>query len=108
MHSSTSSQLTLEGVVPVILTPHSYPGLGSSRRTFGRSRLLPQIVFALKNMEFFDLVEKQILWGRGLLTDVICREPTMCLDKETIHYTEILASRINDLLERIGLPRNPL
>jgi len=70
--------------------------------------ILPQIVFALKNMEFFNLVEKQILRARGLLTNAICREPTMRLDKETIRYIQILASRINDLLERIDLPRNPV
>lgn len=65
-------------------------------------KVMPQIFFALQNMELFHYAEKQLLMARGILPNSISRKAAYVPDESSIRY-------INELNERIlQLVNSPL
>ena len=69
--------------------------------------ILPQIVYSLQNMELFHHAEKRLLEARGLLANSTVREPRLQLLSSEDAHIQFLNTKVLDLLERTGLPRNP-
>lgn len=67
--------------------------------------MLPQIVFALQNMELYHHCEKLLLHARGLLVSTTVRNPTWRLDHQTETHIEVLNNLVLSELDRQGLPR---
>jgi 2-keto-3-deoxy-L-arabinonate dehydratase len=57
-------------------------------------KVMPQIFFALQNMELFHYIEKELLIARGVLKNSIVRKATYAPDASTIGYIRELNSRI--------------
>jgi 2-keto-3-deoxy-L-arabinonate dehydratase len=57
-------------------------------------KVMPQIFFALQNMELFHYIEKELLIARGVLTNSIVRKATYTPDASTKGYIRELNSRI--------------
>jgi 4-hydroxy-tetrahydrodipicolinate synthase len=70
--------------------------------------VLPQITFSLQNMELFHHAEKQLLHARGVLRGTSVREATMELSVNDRSHVDFLNRKVLDLLDRLGLPRNPV
>lgn len=70
--------------------------------------VLPQIVFSLQNLELFHHAEKMLLEARGLLRATAVRESTLELGPYDLAHIGFLNSRVLELLDELGLPRNPL
>ncbi|HSS97028.1 MAG TPA: dihydrodipicolinate synthase family protein [Terriglobales bacterium] len=51
-------------------------------------KILPQLVFALQNMELFLYHEKRLLQARGCLRDARCRNAALMPDADAIHYID--------------------
>jgi len=69
---------------------------------------LPQIVMSLQHMELFHHAEKRLLAARGILRGAVVRQLTLQLDQHTEDRILFLNERIPALLDRIGLPLNPV
>ncbi len=65
--------------------------------------MLPQIVYALQNMELFHHMEKRLLQARGLLTSTVVREPSLRLEAHVEAHIEKLNRLVLVELERQGL-----
>lgn len=65
--------------------------------------MLPQIVFALQNMELFHHCEKRLLAARGVLRSVVVREPTVQLDRAACEHLDALNRVVLAELARQGL-----
>ncbi len=63
-------------------------------------KVLPQIVFALQNMELFLYCEKRLLQARGHLSNARCRSANLSPDPHVVAYVDQLNDRI---LQEIGL-----
>lgn len=72
------------------------------------SEVLPQIVYSLQNMELFHHAEKLLLRSRGVLSNAVVRDATMTLSEDQWSHLDFLNSRILALLDRLGMPRNPV
>jgi 4-hydroxy-tetrahydrodipicolinate synthase len=70
--------------------------------------VLPQIVFSLQNMELFHHAEKRLLAARGILQKAVVRQLTLSLDRHTEDRISFLNRQILALLDRLGLPHNPI
>ncbi len=70
--------------------------------------VLPQIAYSLQNMEFFHHAEKRLLCARGILTSAVVREATVQLSEDERQHVDFLNGRILNLLDRLGMPRNPV
>jgi 4-hydroxy-tetrahydrodipicolinate synthase len=70
--------------------------------------VLPQIVYSLQNLELYHRAEKLLLEARGLLRDTSVRQAGMELSEDDEYHITFLNRRILALLERAGLPANPL
>ena len=70
--------------------------------------VLPQIVFSLQHMELFHHAEKRLLLARGILQEAVVRQLTLKLDKHIEDRISFLNGQILDLLDRLGLPLNPI
>jgi dihydrodipicolinate synthase/N-acetylneuraminate lyase len=70
--------------------------------------VLPQIVFSLQHMELFHHAEKRLLVARGILQEAVVRQLTLGLDRHTEDRISFLNRQILALLDRIGLPHNPI
>lgn len=70
--------------------------------------VLPQIVFSLQHMELFHHAEKRLLEARGVLTGSVVRQIAMGLDCHMENRISFLNEQILALLDRLGLPHNPL
>jgi len=57
-------------------------------------KVMPQIFFALQNMELFHYIEKELLIARGVLKNSIVRKATYIPDASTKGYIRELNSRI--------------
>jgi 2-keto-3-deoxy-L-arabinonate dehydratase len=66
-------------------------------------KVLPQIVFALQNMELFLYCEKRLLQARGLLSNARCRSAHLGPDLHSRDYVHELNARILQELEKAGL-----
>lgn len=69
--------------------------------------VLPQIVFCLQNSELYHHAEKLLLEARGVIPGAVVRETTRTLRKDEEHHIRFLNSKILDLLDHFGFPRNP-
>jgi dihydrodipicolinate synthase/N-acetylneuraminate lyase len=65
--------------------------------------VLPQICFALQNLELFLYCEKSLLQARGILNNARCRTPAFTPDPDTAHYVGELNGRIIQRLAQLGL-----
>jgi len=70
--------------------------------------VLPQIVFSLQNMEFFHHAEKRLLLSRGILKPTAVRDLTMKPEQIEDAHIDFLNRRIIELLDKLGMPRNPV
>ena len=66
-------------------------------------KVLPQIVFALQNMELFLFCEKRLLQARGLHWNACCRNASLTPDPYTVDYVDELNNRILQEIEKSGL-----
>ncbi len=62
-------------------------------------RIMPQIFFALQNMELFHYAEKELLMARGILTNSIARQAAYVPDDSTVKYIKELNERVLKLIE---------
>lgn len=62
--------------------------------------MLPQVVFALQDMEMFHHAEKRLLLARSLLRSAVVREPRLALDSSSDAYIDFLNCRILAELKR--------
>jgi 4-hydroxy-tetrahydrodipicolinate synthase len=69
-------------------------------RLFGQ--VLPQIAFALQNLELYLYCEKALLQARGLLTSSHCRSAAFTPDPFTRRYVDELNEQILQSLAAIG------
>ena len=65
-------------------------------------KILPQIVFALQNFEFFILYEKLLLKERGVLTNTLLRNCGFTPTSDALEYVSELNHRIFAALEEYG------
>ncbi len=70
--------------------------------------VLPQIVFSLQSMELFHHAEKLLLQARGVLPETTVREATTALSEGELAHAAFLNEGVLALLDRAGLPRNPV
>ncbi|MFI5128443.1 MAG: dihydrodipicolinate synthase family protein [Chitinophagales bacterium] len=61
-------------------------------------KVMPQIFFALQNMELFHYIEKELLIARGILDNSVVRRATYKPDASTIAYVKELNARIIKLV----------
>jgi len=66
-------------------------------------KLLPQIVFALQNLELFLYCEKRLLEARGLLSNAHCRSAGFTPDAHTVRYVDELNDRILQAIKAAAL-----
>src|SRR6266487_2454625 len=57
-------------------------------------KVMPQIFFALQNMELFHYIEKELLIARGVLKNSVVRKATYKPDASTMAYIKELNNRI--------------
>ncbi|HEX7846926.1 MAG TPA: hypothetical protein VF476_14090, partial [Chitinophagaceae bacterium] len=57
-------------------------------------KVMPQIFFALQNMELFHYVEKELLIARGVLDNSVVRKATYNPDSATKAYVKELNDRV--------------
>jgi dihydrodipicolinate synthase/N-acetylneuraminate lyase len=69
--------------------------------------VLPQIVFCLQHMELFHHSEKMLLQSRGVMPSIVVRDLQMDLEESDKEYISFLNHKMLDLLDQLGLPRNP-
>ena len=69
--------------------------------------VLPQIVYSLQNLELFHHAEKRLLQARGILSTAVVREASLGLTERDRQYVDFLNGGILELLDSLGLPRNP-
>ena len=70
--------------------------------------LLPQIVFSLQNLEFYLAIEKDLLTQRGVIHHTAIRSLGITPDAALLNHARLLNQRVLNLIDRLGLPRNPL
>jgi dihydrodipicolinate synthase/N-acetylneuraminate lyase len=70
--------------------------------------VLPQIVFCLQNMEVYHHAEKLLLRARGIISRAVVRQATRTLGEPEARHIQFLNAKILSLLDRSGLPRNPV
>jgi dihydrodipicolinate synthase/N-acetylneuraminate lyase len=70
--------------------------------------VLPQIVFCLQNMELYHHAEKLLLRARGIISRAVVRQATRTLREPEAQHIQFLNAKILSLLDRSGLPRNPV
>jgi dihydrodipicolinate synthase/N-acetylneuraminate lyase len=68
--------------------------------------VLPQIVFSLQNLELYHHAEKLLLEARGIISGSIVRQVSRSLHENDAKHIRFLNSKILDLLDRFGFPRN--
>ena len=61
---------------------------------------MPQIFFALQNMELFHYIEKELLIARGVLKNSVVRKATYKPDASTMAYIKELNNRILRLVNK--------
>ena len=69
--------------------------------------VLPLITFSLQNLELLHPVEKSVLAARGIIGNPVVREANLELGRFDKQHMDFLIGRILELLDRLGLPRNP-
>jgi 4-hydroxy-tetrahydrodipicolinate synthase len=62
-------------------------------------KVMPQIFFALQNMELFHYIEKELLIARGVLKNSVVRKATYRPDASTMAYIRELNNRILQLVK---------
>ncbi len=62
-------------------------------------KVMPQIFFALQNMELFHYIEKELLIARGVLTNSVVRKAAYKPDKTTQAYVKEVNDRIVQLVK---------
>jgi dihydrodipicolinate synthase/N-acetylneuraminate lyase len=67
--------------------------------------ILPQIAFALQNMELFHVVEKRLLVSRGILEHATVRSASLSLSPELTAYADFLNQRVLQALSLVGSSR---
>ena len=65
--------------------------------------VLPQIVFALQNMELFVYCEKKLLQARGVLSNARCRSASLTPDAYSEGYVNELNELVLQVIESAGL-----
>jgi 2-keto-3-deoxy-L-arabinonate dehydratase len=61
-------------------------------------KVMPQIFFALQNMELFHYIEKELLIARGVLKNSVVRKATYKPDASTMAYIKELNNRVLKLV----------
>ena len=61
-------------------------------------KVMPQIFFALQNMELFHYAEKELLIARGVLSNSIARKAAYKPDPSTISYIKELNTRLMEVI----------
>src|SRR5207247_9808300 len=69
--------------------------------------VLPQIVFCLQNLELYHHAEKLLLEARGIVSGTVVRQATRTLLENEAKRVRFLNTKILNLLDHFGLPRNP-
>jgi 2-keto-3-deoxy-L-arabinonate dehydratase len=65
-------------------------------------KVLPQLVFALQNMELFLYHEKRLLQARGCLRDARCRNAALMPDDDAIAYVDEINAELLREMEKGG------
>jgi 4-hydroxy-tetrahydrodipicolinate synthase len=65
-------------------------------------KVLPQLVFALQNMELFLYHEKRLLQARGCLNNARCRSAALLPDSDAIKYIDEINSDLLHEMEKGG------
>lgn len=69
--------------------------------------VLPQIVFALQNLELLHHVEKSLLAARGIISEAVVRDASLEMNPHDLRHMFFLNQKIIESLDRLKLPRNP-
>ncbi len=69
--------------------------------------VLPLISFSLQNLELLHHVEKSVLMARGIIGNPVVREANLELGPFDKRHMDFLIGKILELLNRLGLSRNP-
>jgi len=69
--------------------------------------VLPQIAFCLQNLELYHHAEKLLLEARGIVSGTVVRQATRTLLENEAKHVRFLNTKILNLLDHFGLPRNP-
>ena len=92
------------GVSDFLQKIYHYRKAGENDKAFSLfQKVMPQIFFALQNMELFHYVEKELLVARGILKKNHIRKALYTPDPSTIQYVEELNSRLLALAHE-GIP----
>jgi dihydrodipicolinate synthase/N-acetylneuraminate lyase len=70
--------------------------------------VLPQIVFCLQNLELYHHAEKLLLEARGIMSATTVRQATRTLRENEAKHIRFLNTKILNLLDHFGFPRNPV
>jgi dihydrodipicolinate synthase/N-acetylneuraminate lyase len=70
--------------------------------------VLPQIVFCLQNIELYHHAEKLLLEARGIISGTVVRQAGRTLRENEAKHIRFLNTKILNLLDHFGLPRNPV
>ena len=69
--------------------------------------VLPQIVFCLQDLELYHHAEKLLLEARGVISGTVVRQATRTLRESEAKHIRFLNTKILNLLDHFGFPRNP-
>ena len=71
--------------------------------------ILPQLVFALQNLELWLFMEKRLLAARGVIPESSAhtRRASRVPDSSALRHITWLNHRLLKQLDQLGLPRNP-
>ncbi len=76
---------------------------GKSSQAFALyQKVLPQLVFALQNMELFLYHEKRLLQARGCLRSALCRSAALLPDSDAIAYVDEINAELMHEIEKGG------
>jgi 4-hydroxy-tetrahydrodipicolinate synthase len=82
--------------------------VGMDDEAFGIfAAIQPYILFSLQNLELFLHADKRLLVARGLIRCAHVREATIRVDDVSMAYGDLLARKVLETLDRLGIPRKP-
>lgn len=88
------------GVADILQKVYKLRKDGENREAFSLfEKVMPQIFFALQNMELFHYVEKELLIARGVLKNSYVRRASYTPDGHTIKYVKEINENVLALVE---------
>ena len=89
-------------VADILQTVFNLRNQGANEKAFDLfEKVMPQIFFALQNMELFHYAEKELLMARGVLNNSVARKAAYKPDASTIAYIKELNERVLQLVNEL-------